>query len=130
MNKILIIVRGIPGSGKSSFAELISFGKNICTADDYFMVNGEYKYDGSKQGNAHAFCQYKCKVLMEENTIQIVVANTSVTEKELKPYYDLAKEFNYKVFSVIVENRHEGQSIHNVPEEVIEKMKQRFSIKL
>jgi len=32
---------------------------------------------------------------------------------ELKPYYDLARNFNYKIFSIIVENRAMTKSIHN-----------------
>ena len=61
---------------------------------------------------------------------EIVVSNTSTTEKEMQPYIDLAKKYDYKVTSLIVENRHGGKSIHSVPEETIEKMKQRFEIKL
>jgi hypothetical protein len=46
------------------------------------------------------------------------------------PYYDLAKKHGYRVFSVIVENRHEGVNSHDVPEETLQKMRSRFDIKL
>jgi hypothetical protein len=59
-----------------------------------------------------------------------VVSNTLTTEKELKPYYELAEKYNYTVFSLIVENRHGGTNVHNVPEETLDKMEKRFSIKL
>ena len=42
----------------------------------------------------------------------------------------MAKEYNYRYFSVIVENRHEGKNTHGVPEETLEKRKKKFSIKL
>jgi hypothetical protein len=64
---------------------------------------------------------------------EIVVSNTFTTENELKPYYNLAKQYNYMVISLIVENRHgesEKTNIHNVPKETIEKMKNRFHVKL
>jgi len=67
---------------------------------------------------------------MKKEISPIIVANTSTTESELKPYYDLAVIYGYKVFSVIVENRIDTKNIHNVPEETITKMKNKFSISL
>jgi hypothetical protein len=48
----------------------------------------------------------------------------------MEAYYNLAKEFNYRVFSMIVENRHDGVNSHGVPEDKLESMKSRFEIKL
>ena len=45
-------------------------------------------------------------------------------------YYDWAKKFEYRVFSLIVENRHGGINQHNVPQDSIDKMRDRFAIKL
>ena len=42
----------------------------------------------------------------------------------------MADTFGYDVNTIIVESRHDRKSIHNVPDETIEKMKQRFSVKL
>lgn len=126
---ILIIVRGVPGSGKSSFAELLGT-KAICTADDYHVRDGEYNWTPERIGAAHDWCQRKCRRFMKKRISPVVVANTSTTERELKPYYDLARQFGYKVYSVIVENRHDGQNIHGVPEKTLEKMVNRFDIKL
>jgi hypothetical protein len=61
---------------------------------------------------------------------KIVVSNTFTQEWEMQPYFELAKKYGYKVFSIIVENRHEGINEHGVPEEKIEQMKNRFEIKL
>ena len=61
---------------------------------------------------------------------KIVVSNTFTQEWEIEPYFELAKEYGYKVFVVIVENRHNGVNVHNVPEDKIEQMKNRFNIKL
>ena len=60
----------------------------------------------------------------------IKVANTSTTMKEMQPYYDLAEKYGYMVFSIVVENRHNGVNEHNVPEETLKKMVERFDIKL
>ena len=125
----LIIVRGLPGSGKSTFAELLGT-KAICCADDYFVRDGEYKWTPEKIKDAHQWCQRKCRRFMDARVERIVIANTSTQEWEMKTYYDLAKKHGYMVHSVIVENRHNGQNIHNVPEEALERMQNRFDIKL
>lgn len=128
--KILIIVRGLPGAGKTSFAYKALGLSHVCTADDYHMINGKYEWKAERANYAHKKCQEKCEKLMKINARKITVANTSTTEKELEPYYELAKKYGYTVFSIIVENRHNGTTIHNVPEETIQKMKNRFNIKL
>ena len=128
MEKVLIIVRGIPGCGKSTFAKLL--GGKVFTADDYHMVDGKYMWTQEKAGAAHVWCQSECERYMKWELSPAIVANTSTTVKELKPYYDLAEKYGYKIFSVIVENRHSGVNEHDVPEETLEKMRNRFDIKL
>ena len=61
---------------------------------------------------------------------KIVVSNTFTQEWEMQPYIDMSKEHGYKVFTIIVENRHGGLNEHNVPDEIIDKMKERFEIVL
>lgn len=48
----------------------------------------------------------------------------------MEHYFKLAKKYEYTVFTLVVENRHGGKNLHNVPDEIIKKMKQRFEIKL
>jgi hypothetical protein len=64
------------------------------------------------------------------NVDKIVVSNTFTQEWEMEPYFELAKKHGYKVFTVIVENRHGGTNVHNVPEDKLEQMKNRFEVKL
>ena len=116
------------GCGKTTFANLL--GKAVCCADDYFIHNGEYKWVAKDIGKAHDWCQRKCRRFMKKRVDRIVIANTNTTVREMQPYYDLARQFGYQVFSVIVENRIETKNIHNVPDETIMKMKNRFNIKL
>ena len=67
---------------------------------------------------------------MKNEISKIVVANTFTQEWEMKTYYEMAERYNYRVHSVIVENRHGGVNEHNVPDETIEKMRNRFEVKL
>jgi hypothetical protein len=61
---------------------------------------------------------------------KIVVSNTFTQEWEMEPYFEMAKEWGYTVFSIIVENRHGGVNEHGVPEDKLKMMKNRFEVRL
>jgi predicted kinase len=128
MDKHLILVRGIPGSGKSTFAKLL--GGNHFESDMYFNKDGEYKFDPSKLKDAHEWCKDAVRTSMIWDIEKIVVSNTFSQDWEMQPYFELAKEYDYMVHVLIKENRHEGKNVHNVPEEKLEQMKNRFELKL
>ena len=137
MNKILTLVRGLPGSGKSTFANFVWNEYAICEADKFFYdKEGNYNFDGSRLKLAHVWCFNQVRTRMEDNKLnpqfypEIVVSNTFTQEWEMEKYYELAEEYGYKVFSIIVENRHGGINQHGVPAEKLEQMKNRFNIKL
>jgi predicted kinase len=126
--KELFLLRGLPGSGKSTLAK--SLGGSHMEADKYFIDNGEYKFDASKLKEAHAWCQNAVRVWMINNTEKIVVSNTFTQTWEMDYYFELAKEHGYRVYSLVVENRHGGENVHNVPKEKIEEMARRFNVKI
>ena len=136
--KILYIVRGVPGSGKSTFAKTLTNEYSICEADQYFVdrETGEYKFNFDELKNAHQWCRNEVEIRMKDNQVNyqfyptIVVSNTFTQEWEMEPYFKLAKKYGYTVFSVIVENRHGCKNEHGVPEEKVQVMKDRFQIKL
>jgi len=129
MEKVLFIVRGIPGSGKSTFAKTL--GGQHYEADMFFIdEDGNYKFDGTKIKDAHKWCQSFVETDMVLGYQKIVVSNTFTQEWEMKPYMDLAKKHGYKVFTIVVENRHGGNNVHDVPEDKIKQMCNRFEIKL
>ena len=128
--KTLYIVRGVPGSGKSTFAQ--SLDCPVFEADQYFIDSetGEYKFDGSKIKLAHNWCKLRVEQSMEDDSQKIAVSKTFTQEWEMDTYYELAKQYGYRVFSLIVENRHGGVNEHGVPEDKLEIMKNRFEVKL
>jgi hypothetical protein len=67
---------------------------------------------------------------MKMGLYKIVIANTFTQEWEMKPYYEMAERYRYRVHSVIVENRHGSTNIHEVPEEKLNQMKDRFEVSL
>jgi phenolic acid decarboxylase len=60
----------------------------------------------------------------------VVVSNTFTQEWEMEEYYKLAERYGYRVHSLIVENRHGGVNEHGVPDDKLEQMRDRFSVKL
>jgi predicted kinase len=135
--KELYLIRGIPGSGKSTFANHVWNDYAICEADKFFYdKEGNYNFDASKLRQAHEWCRQEVENRMKENLItpqyypEIVVSNTFTQEWEMEPYFKLAEQYGYKVFSFIIENRHGGKNVHGVPDEKLEQMRNRFQIKL
>jgi predicted kinase len=132
----LILVRGLPGSGKTTLSEIIlqhpsSRPPEVLSADDFFINDkGEYNFDGSKLKEAHNYCQFRCSERMRQQIIRIVVANTFTEEWEMDIYFDMAKRYRYRVHTIVVENRHGGENVHGVPENKLQQMKERFQIKL
>lgn len=139
----LILIRGLPGSGKSALAN--SFEGEHYEADSYFMIyrdpetgelinryqrDGVYEFDAAKLKEAHESCCNRVKTAMSLGYDRIVVSNTFTQEWEMQPYFDMAEYYGYRVHSIIVENRHGGVNEHGVGEEYIKKMKDRFDIKL
>ena len=126
--KELFLLRGLPGSGKTTLAE--SLGGSHMEADKYFTYDGKYEFDVTKLKDAHDWCQNAVRVFMENKSKRVVVSNTFTQEWEMLPYYDLAKKYGYRVHSLIVENRHGGVNEHGVPEDKLKLMKNRFEVKL
>ena len=131
--KDLILLRGVPGSGKTTLAaSLIKDRVAVhCEADQSFVdEDGVYRFDPTRLRDAHEACQAKCRTAMEDGCELIVVSNTFTMEWELEHYLAFAREYEYRVFSVIVENRHGGENVHGVPADKVQAMRDRFQIKL
>lgn len=123
----LILIRGIPGSGKSTLAKYIlmqeyEYGKHM-EADMYFMRDGEYQFDATKLGAAHAWCQSETRHFLEGNHT-VIVSNTFTTIKELKPYFGMAKELGIVPEVILCQNQF--KNVHNVPAESLKRMRDRF----
>lgn len=87
-NEMLTIIRGLPGSGKSTLAKRIQQEFNISyiyEADDYFMVDGVYKFDYNKLKEAHDQCYNNVREALASG-YEVIVANTFVKQWEMARY--------------------------------------------
>jgi ABC-type oligopeptide transport system ATPase subunit len=110
MSKRVKILSGASGCGKSTLArELLAAHSPegeypysvIClSADQFFMVGDEYKYEHAKIGEAHAKCFRNFLDAIGGNphysTNLVVVDNTNTTVAEIAPYVLAASAFGYE----------------------------------
>jgi len=101
-NKLLIIMRGLPSSGKSTRAKELASGDDsiICSADDFFgETNEEYvkNWCVEQLGNAHNWCRKNAKMLMQRQVPLVIIDNTNTVFREMMPYFDMAVQYQYKV---------------------------------
>jgi adenylate kinase family enzyme len=120
MQKTVIIISGKSGTGKSSLAAFIQGldeKVRICCADDFFMIDGEYKFDAAKLGQAHKSCWDKFEQALADGC-DCLITNTSTTTAERKKYLNRAKECGFIAFSITLESLG-YKDVHNVPPEVL-----------
>lgn len=125
----LILLRGLPGSGKSTFAKYLMFNHAWFEADMWFAVYNNNTFDSSRLKIAHQWCKDQTDESLK-NGYNVIVSNTFTQEWEMQDYFEIAKKYNAKVTVLVVENWHGNKSVHNVPEETMQKMRNRFEIKL
>ncbi|XP_045929724.1 NEDD4-binding protein 2-like 2 isoform X2 [Micropterus dolomieu] len=134
---VLILMRGLPGSGKSTRArELLSIGPSglILSTDDYFVHRDGYHYELGLLGAAHEWNQSRAKDAMRDGRSPIIIDNTNTQAWEMKPYVQMALERGYKVDFCEPDTSWkfdpyelEKKNKHGVPQEKIAQMMDRFS---
>lgn len=93
----VIVMSGLPGSGKNYWIEKNHPSAAVVSADDYFMKEGIYQFDAEKLGEAHSFCIRRFIELTRIVYPTIMVNNTNLTSEEIAPYYAIGKAYGYEV---------------------------------
>ncbi len=123
----------MPGSGKSTLSKVLSDGKYpVFSVDDYFTnaETGEYKFEFSQNHLAYRQCEELTKSEMQKGTEKIFLDNCFTLEWEMEPYFKMAAEFGYTVFVTTVENRHGNGNIHDISDEQLKKMAEKYRVTL
>ena len=122
----LILVRGIPGSGKSTKAKsMLASNPNRVhlEADMFFEASGEYKFDPTLLSTAHDWC-YSNTVFNLLSGKDVVVTNTFTKTWEMESYLAAGQRLGCDI--TIIEMKSEYGSIHGVPEAKLRQMKARW----
>lgn len=127
----LICIRGLHGAGKTNLAETMKALNpdevEIISADDFFVDKwGEYIFDKTKIQDAHNWCKDIANQLMEEGVKVIVIHNTFAYLYHLDFWKKLAESHNYQYIQIVVEKTHSNKTIHNVPNDTIERTRLDF----
>jgi predicted kinase len=111
MSKRLTIIRGLSGSGKSTYirehfpratrADMSPEGYSpvIVSGDHHFEdpYTGVYTFDGSQLGLAHSKSQVELIRRLEAGTAHVIVDNTHTRRWEMAVTQELARVFGYEV---------------------------------
>lgn len=133
--KNLYIVRGCSGSGKSTLAkDLEQAMRGFRIEADMYMYdeNGVYDWQAGKLKSAHNWVYNELKHMMAKGFSPLILSDTNVKQRDLQVYLDLAANNDYRVTSIVVENRHGNSSIHDVPDKTMRRQESalRDSLKL
>lgn len=130
----LILLRGLPGSGKSTVAKILAAagGDPVISIDDYFTdpETGVYIFEYEKNHLAYKDCELRTRIAMESGMPRVFVDNTFTLEWEMEPYFRMAAEYEYRIFTLTVEHRHEGENVHGVSEDQLKRMAGKYQLKL
>jgi len=122
----LILIRGISGSGKSTYAKkLMQQDPSLShyEADMYFYKDGDYAFDPTKLKDAHAWCKAKTEEDLR-NGKSVIVSNTFTQKWEIDPYIELGKKYGAEV--ILKKATGNYQNIHGVPEVALQRMRSRW----
>jgi predicted kinase len=101
----VIILRGIPGSGKSTLVQEKWPTARVVSADNYFMERGVYKFDPKKLPEAHKSCLQEFMSICHSTLLNehfptpdtLVVDNTGCSLIEVAPYVAIAQSYSFEV---------------------------------
>jgi predicted kinase len=118
----LLLIRGLPGSGKTTWAKSFTDHHHLET-DMYFEHDGKYEFDPTMLKDAHAWC-LRHSLNMLSSGRSVVVSNTFTQKWEMANYIEGARLLGIPVR--ILEAKGTFQNTHGVPESTIEKMRARW----
>lgn len=124
--KLLIIIRGLPGSGKTTLAHKLS--EHVFEADHYFVsvVDGieQYNFDPTQIREAHEHCFSSTRAALEAGHSPVAVANTFCQYWQYSDYLDIAKQYDYTVQIIHVTGP--WKNIHGCPSSTIDAMRKQW----
>lgn len=121
----VIVMRGVPGSGKSTYIKNNGNGAVVASADHFFMKEGQYQFDFKKLGAAHTACFATFQRALASKAPLVIVDNTNVKVRDMSRYVEGALEAGYTVEIVKVlcdPAKAASRNVHKVPLEVVERM--------
>jgi predicted kinase len=120
----LVIIRGVPGMGKTTLAKAF-VGYEHIEADMYpgYYPNGVYEYTKERNIEAHKWCQ----AMVHNGLVAgrfVVLANTFTRRDQFQPYFDMCRYLGLRY--AIIEARGGFKSVHAVGETDMQRFRDNF----
>jgi predicted kinase len=127
----VIIMRGLPGSGKTTYAQN-NFPKAAHISADQFFTqpDSSYQFDITKLPEAHRYCFKKFIEAVQRQEREIVVDNTSLTVWEIAPYILAGESYGYEVEIIAIQCKPEiafKRALHRPSKPSFDKMVKDFN---
>ena len=123
--KKVYILRGVSGSGKSTFIKKLPKNRVVHSTDKFFYKKGKYKFDVKKLGIYHQKNFEEFVKSLKKGKKNIVIDNTNLRYKNVKKYVTEAKKNGYRVILVDFKPKsalwHYKRNVHSVPKYVIKR---------
>lgn len=126
---MVTIIRGLPGSGKTTYAQIIWPGSLILEGDQYFMTDkNEYKFGEGLLNNSTDYVRLMLATALSIEIKHVIVTLTSPDGSSAREFANIAKAYGHNVqhFWIDFDNGNTNQNRHNVPKEVIASMKSKW----
>jgi len=128
--KTMIILRGLPGSGKTTLARTFANNNDeIYSTHDYFLENGKFKFQRNLLRYAHWWNQERVLDAAKKNKELIIINNINIKRWESKPYVKIGLEYGYDIIFYETNNSWskipeecKKRDFHGTPLKVIKKM--------
>jgi predicted kinase len=128
LTRQLVLLRGLPGSGKSTVAHAKD-GATVLSTDDFFITaDGTYQWSNGALGKAHVWNQERCRLALEKGTQLVVIDNCNITCVDAVPYVTMGVALGYEVtiedvHSTLDASELVARNVHTVSKETIEQMR-------
>lgn len=123
--KVLYIIRGPFGTGKTEFANTMC--NNVVSCWDYYARYGKNKFDEKLKPYADDYCRESVLNLMKENVNNVAVTNSFSKNSDLEFYYQAANNYGYEVFSLLMDSKDFDKYKRDAPEDIV--LKQIINLK-
>jgi predicted kinase len=125
--KTAIIMRGIPGSGKSTVAAMLRADGVICSTDEFWtQPDGSYLFDKDRLQEAHQDTLRRFRDALKAGKSPVICDNTNVRRRYFADYIAAAEGAGYRVHVVHVEADSVAMAAernsHNVKPETVARM--------